>query len=332
MKPRHFIIPALVLTLGIFAGIGVYDALKPPPAKLPSRLPLVVITQIVEHDALTKEREGIIEALKEAGFEDGKTVTILYENAQGNIATASQIASGFASRKPTVAVGISTPSTQALIQPMAKEGVPVVFAAVTDPLEARLVTTLDKNRPENVTGVSDGLPLRPQLDLIQKLIPAIKTIGVIYNPGEANSARAVEKLQALASEMGFSLALATTTKTAETLAAALSLVGKAQAIFIPNDNTVMASIVGIVALRELPVFTPDYDSVNQGVVAVRGASHTDMGYKAGQLVAKILKGEKASELPVETDHPLKLAINVPSAEAMGIPIPEEMKKEATLVE
>lgn len=298
------------------------------------KLPLVVITQIVEHDALTKEREGIIQALKDAGFEDGKTVTILYENAQGNIATASQIAAGFASRQPDVAVGISTPSAQSLIQPMAKQGVPVVFAAVTDPLEARLVSALGGERPENVTGVSDGLPLRPQLDLVQKLMPAAQTIGILYNPGETNSAKAVAKLQELAPQMGFSLVFATTARTADTITAALSLVGKTQAIFIPNDNTAMASIAAIVTMgrvNKLPVFTPDYDSVERGVLAVRAASHTTMGYKAGQLVAKILKGEKASVLPVEVDHPLDLAINVTSAEAMGISIPEEMKRLAKLV-
>ncbi|MCE3231234.1 MAG: transporter permease [Alphaproteobacteria bacterium] len=321
MKLHHFLVFALI---GMFGGSWGDDV---------PRLPLIVITQIVEHEALTKEREGILAALKDAGFEDGKTATILYENAQGNIATAGQIAVGFASRQPDVAVGISTPSAQSLVQPMSKQGVPVVFAAVTDPLETRLVSALDK-QPENVTGVSDGLPWRPHLKLIQKLIPTVKTIGVLYNPGEANSAKAVEKLKALAGDMGLSLVFATTAKTAETVSAALSLVGKAQAIFIPNDNTAMASISAVVALgraHKIPVFTPDYDSVDQGVLAARAASHTTMGYKAGQLIVRILKGEKASELPVEVDHPLDLAINVTSAAGMGISIPEEMKRSAKLV-
>lgn len=321
MKPHHLFAVALFTIMG-------WTWADDTP-----KLPLVVISQIVEHDALTKEREGIIAALKDAGFENGKTVTILYENAQGNIAMTSQIAASFASRKPDVAVGISTPSAQSLIQPMAKQGIPVVFAAVTDPLEARLVSNLDK-RSENVTGVSDGLPLRPQLELIQKLIPNVTTIGVLYNPGEANSAKAVSKLQALAPEMGLSVVLATTSKTAETLMAAMSLLGKAQVIFIPNDNTAMASIGGVVAFGRanmLPVFTPDYDSVNQGVLAVRAASHTAMGYKAGQLVAKILKGEKAADLPVERDHSLELAINTTSADAIGISIPVEFKQSAKLV-
>jgi putative tryptophan/tyrosine transport system substrate-binding protein len=322
MKAHHIL---FVSVLAILGKVWAHDA---------PRLPVVVISQIVEHDALNKEREGIIEALKDAGFEDGKTITILYENAQGNIAMTNQIATLFASKKPDVAVGISTPSAQSLIQPMAKMGVPVVFAAVTDPVEARLVSHLDKNRPENVTGVSDGLPLKPQIELIQKLVPSIKKIGVLYNPGEANSAKAVEKLIALASEMGFSIVLATTSKSADTMMAAASLLGKAQAIFIPNDNTTMASITSIVAwgrANKMPILTPDLDSVDQGVLAVRAASHTAMGYKAGQMIAKILKGEKASDLPVETSHPFDLAINTTSAEALGITIPEDLKNGAKLV-
>lgn len=318
MKPLHLLIL-------MFFGVTFADEAP--------KLPVVVITQIVEHEALTKEREGIIEALKDAGFEDGKTVTILYENAQGNIATANQIAAGFASRQPTVAVGISTPSAQSLIQPMSKQGVPVVFAAVTDPLEAKLISSLDAHS-ENVTGVSDGLALRPQLELIQKLMPKAKVIGVIYNPGEANSAKGVVKLQALAPELGFSLVFAPTTKTSDTMSAAISLIGKADAIFIPNDNTAMASITGIVSFGRtngLPVFTPDYDSVEQGVLAVRAASHKTMGYKAGQMVVKILQGEKASNLPVTIEHKMDLAINLTSASKVGITLPEDLKKEARLV-
>jgi putative ABC transport system substrate-binding protein len=299
-----------------------------------SKLPLVTITQIVQHDALDREREGLIEALKDFGFEDGKTVRIVYENAQGNIATATQIAAKFASQNPDVAVGISTPSAQALIQPMSKHDIPVVFSAVTDPLSAKLVSSLT-NHPENVTGVSDGLPLRSQLELIQQFIPAAKTIGVIYNPGEANSASSIKQLQDVAKDMGFApLVLATTTKTADTIAAAQSLVGKVDAVFIPNDNTVMASITALVALgrsHHLPFFNPDYDAVERGILAVRASSHHKMGYKAGQLIAKILKGAKAADLPVETMHGLDLAINVTTAKALGITIPEDIKQGAKLV-
>jgi putative ABC transport system substrate-binding protein len=324
MNFHHFFILCFLLIMGSIWAEDVPQS---------SQLPLVVITQIVDHDALTKEREGIIKALNDSGFEDGKTMRILYQNAQGNIATASQIADGFVSQKPAVAIGISTPSAQSLIRPMAKHNVPVVFTAVTDPLEARLVSSLDKGK-ENVTGVSDGMPLRPQLELIQKMAPFVKTIGVLYNPGEANSSKAVEKLAKLAPEMGFSLVYATTARTADTLMAATSLIGKADAIFIPLDNTAMASIDGIVALgrtNKIPIFTPDYDSAERGVLAVHAPSHKAMGYKAGQLVARILKGEKASDIPIEVNHQLDLVINTRSAKIMEISILPEMLAKAKCV-
>ena len=299
-----------------------------------STLPLVVITQIIDHDALNHEREGILAALKDAGYEEGKTIAILYKNAQGNISTAQQVANDFVSRKPAVAVGISTPSAQSLIIPMGRQNIPVVFSAVTDPLEAKLVSQLDAPRPENVTGVSDRAPVEAQMELLQQLVPQAKSIGVLYNPGEANSAIGVEELRSLAARMGLVLIPATTANTADTIAAAQSLIGKVDVIFIPNDNTVMASIASVIALasdHKIPVFNPDFDAVEQGIVAVRACSHKTMGYKAGQMVVKILKGEKASGIPVVTNHPLDLAINTASAEKIGIAIPEDLKRTAKLV-
>jgi putative tryptophan/tyrosine transport system substrate-binding protein len=326
----HKIIVSLVAFLGIalavFLGITFVDNTP--------KLPLVVISQIVQHDALDRERDGVIAALKDAGYEDGKTVTILQGNAQGNISISTQIANAFASKGPDVAVGISTPSAQSLIQPMTKHNVPIVFAAVTDPVEARLVSGL-KTHPENITGVSDGLPLGPALELIQRLLPSVKSIGVIYNPGEANSAKAVEKLKLLAQGLGLTIVEATTSNTSGTLSAAASLIGRVEAVFIPNDNTAMTSIDALVVFgrtHNLPFFTPDFDSVERGVLAVRASSHFAMGYKAGQLVVKILKGAKASELPVESQHDLQLAINMPTAKALGIEIPSDLIKEAKLVE
>jgi putative ABC transport system substrate-binding protein len=172
------------------------------------------------------------------------------------------------------------------------------------------------------------------LELIKQLLPNVKAIGILYNPGEANSAKAFKTLEVLAREMGFIVEEATTTKTADTLMAATSLIGKAQLIFIPNDNTAMASVTSVVALglaNKMPVITPDVDSVKQGILAVKGASHFAMGYKAGQMVAQILKGENAANIPVAVDHPLDLAINKKSADVLQITIPDGLKKEAQFV-
>jgi putative ABC transport system substrate-binding protein len=301
---------------------------SPPPL-----LPLVVISQIVQHVSLDQEREGILAALKDAGYIDGKTVKIIYENAQGNMSTASLIAGNFASRKPTVAIAISTPSAQTLLKPMMDQQIPLVFTAVTDPLEAKLVTCLEK-RPEAVTGVRDGLMVGSQLDLIQRLLPSVKDIGIVYNPGETNSVKAVQQLKAEAASRGLTLVLATADKSSEFISATTKLMKNVDAIYIPNDNTAVAAMESIVALGKkykMPVFAGDAGSVERGALAAQAYDRVVLGRKAGALAVKILKGEKAGDLIVETNHPLVLMINLKSAQEIGITIPDEINNQAKII-
>ncbi|MBX9804648.1 MAG: ABC transporter substrate-binding protein [Alphaproteobacteria bacterium] len=305
----------------------------PLKADDPSPLPIVVISQIVQHVSLDLEREGILAALKDAGYIDGQTVKIVYENAQGNMATSNLIASNFASLKPAVAVAISTPSAQSLMKPMAEQNVPIVFTAVTDPLEAKLVTRLDA-RPEAVTGVSDALKASSQLDLVKKLVPSVKNIGVVYNPGETNSVKAVQQLREEAMKRGFTLVIATADKSSDIVSATTKLVGKVDAIYIPNDNTAVAAMESIVILGkkfQLPIFAGDAGSVERGALAAQAYDRDTLGRAAGAKVAKILKGEKAGDLIVETDHPLVLMLNLKAAKDMGVTIPEDLKAQAKII-
>jgi putative tryptophan/tyrosine transport system substrate-binding protein len=296
-------------------------------------LPTVAITQIVQHGSLDEEYKGIVDALKEAGYEDGKTIHLIYQNAQGNLATANLIASNFASKKPIVGVGISTPSAQSLLMPLREQNIPLVFTAVTDPLSAGLVTSYEK-RNEAVTGISDALLPGPQLDLIKKFIPAVKTIGIVYNPGETNSVKAVSQLQDEAKKQGLILILAMADKSSDVIAATNNLIGKVDAIYIPNDNTAVAaieSIVGIGKKHKVPVFAGDAGSVERGAVAAHAYDRFALGREAGELVVKILRGEKAGDLTIALEHPLVLMINVKSAEEMGITIPDALKDNAKLI-
>lgn len=322
---------SLILSLFIFS-LFVCPILADEPSKPP--IPVVVISQIVQHVSLDQERKGMIDALEAAGYIDGKTIKIIYENAQGNLSTANLIASGFTSRKPAVAIAISTPSAQTLLKPMAVQGVPLVFTAVTDPLEAKLVTRLEA-RPEAVTGVSDALIAGPQLDLIQKLIPSAKNIGIVYNSGEANSVKAIRQLKEEAENRGLTLVLTTADKSSAVIPATTKLIGdKVDAIYIPNDNTVVAAMESIVALGKkykMPIFAGDAGSVERGALAAQAYDRTALGWEAGALVVKILHGEKASDLSIETDHPLVLMINLKSANEMGVTIPDEIKSKAIIM-
>lgn len=310
--------------------------MSPIQADTSSPLPVVVISQIVQHVSLDQEREGLIAALQEAGYEDGKTITLLYKNAQGSITTASQIASYFASQKPVVAVAISTPSAQTLIKPMVALQVPVVFTAVTDPLGAKLITTLDP-RPEAVTGVSDALPVHSQLALIQKVLPTVKTIGIVYNAGETNSVESVRQLQEEAEKMGLTLVHSTASKSSDVIPAVEKLLKTVDAFYIPTDNTAVAAMESIVNLVKKfnkdqdvkrPVFAGDAGSVERGAIAAYAYDRKALGREAGNLVVRILKGQKAGDLPVATHHPLVLMVNLRSAEEMGITLPPDLVKEA----
>ena len=296
----------------------------------PSSLPVVVIGQIVPHTSLDQEREGLIASLAEAGYRDGETMTLIYQNAQGSMPTAVQIASSFAGKNPTVAVAISTPSAQTLLKPMADRQVPLVFTAVTDAIDAGIVSSLDQ-RPENVTGVSDALPMRPQLDMIKQLVPNLQTLGIIYNDSESNSVKAVKQLQAEAVKMGITLDPVTAGTSIAVVAAATKLAGKKiDAIFIPNDNTAVAAMKGIVSVGKefkIPVFAGDAGSVEQGAIAAQAYNRTALGYKAGNLVAKILQGARAGDLKIETGHPLVLMVNPKSAQDMGVFIPDDILKQ-----
>jgi putative tryptophan/tyrosine transport system substrate-binding protein len=291
----------------------------------------VAVTAIVEHPALDAARDGIKEALAEAGYEDGRNLTFLYESAQGNPATAAQIARKLVGEAPSVIVPISTPSAQAVVG--ATREIPVVFTAVTDPVGAKLVA--DPKRPGgNVTGMSDLSPIGKHLDLVKEIVPAARTLGVIYNPGEANSLTLLELLRAEAPARGLAVEEAPAPKSADVLPAAQSLVGSVDAIYVPTDNTVVTALEAIVRVgrqNKLPVLAGDTDSVPRGAIAALGFNYGDVGRQTGRIVARVLKGEKPGDIPVEGVEITELFVNPGAAEAMGVTIPEAVLARAKTV-
>ena len=291
----------------------------------------VAITAIVEHPALDATRDGVIEALKAAGYTPGDTLKVEYQSAQGNPATAAQIARQFAGARPDVIVPISTPSTQAVVA--ATRDIPVVFTAVTDPVGAQLVKSLEKPGA-NVTGVSDMAPVAEHVALIREIVPSVKRLGVLYNAGEPNSVSLVKALKDEAQKAGLTVVEATATKSADAQPAARSLVGKVDAIYVPLDNTVVSALESVVAVGQqakLPVFSADTDSVARGTVASIGFDYRQVGRQTGEAVVRILKGEKPGDVPVTFAKGTDLFVNPKSAAAMGVTIPEAVTKRATKV-
>jgi putative ABC transport system substrate-binding protein len=289
----------------------------------------VAITQIVEHPSLDQERAGLLLALHEAGYVEGQNLKIIYQNAQGSSVTATQIAQKLVSLNPDVIVTISTPSAQSVLAAIGGRKIPLVFTAVTDPIGARLVKNL--NHPgSGVTGVSDYLTPEPQLKLVKRLIPNIKNLGIIYNPGETNSGTLYQELQGAAPAFKIHLVAATASRTSEVAAAAQSLEGRVDAIYIPNDNTAVSAIESIVRVgidRKLPVFAGDIGSVLRGAVGVAGYDRTVLGRLAGEKVIQILKNGYAQELSIASQHPIAITLNPSAAMKMGLELPNDLSSD-----
>ena len=302
-----------------------------PPTSWTAEKVVVAVTAIEQHPALDDCREGIRDALKAAGYVSGKNLEFVYESAQGDPAAATAIARKFAKDKPNVIVPISTPSAQAVVA--ATIGTPVIFTAVTDPLGAKLVR--DMNRPgANVTGISDLAPIKKQFDLIKQITPRARKIGVLFNPRESNSHTLIYLLKMNATNNLMTIIEAPVAKPADVPAAAANLIGKVDVIFVPTDNTVIAMLDAVVKVgieNQIPVYTGDIDSVKHGAMAAVGFDYYNVGFQTGNLVVRILKGEKPATIPVKVVEETFVYVNPAIAKKMGVTIPESVVTRADLV-
>lgn len=316
----------LIRALAAAAAIGLASSLAAA-----EDVKTVALTYIVDHPAINAARDGIVDALGDAGYLNGKTMKLIVQSAQGSMPTQLQIAKQFAGEKPDLMIAISTPSAQALQSTAGTT--PVVFSAVTDPVGAKLVASME--RPgANVTGTSDMQPLGPTLQLIKSLVPSAKRIGVVYNAGEANSVSQVQTLKREASAEGLEIIESTASQSAMVGDAARSLVGRVDAILLPTDSTVVSAVESVVSVgnkAKLPVFASDTDSVTRGAIAALGFNYYELGKLSGKMAAEILGGSSPSNMAVERLKKQDLYLNTKSAAAMGIKVPQDLEASAAKV-
>ncbi|WP_136604914.1 ABC transporter substrate-binding protein [Paenibacillus dokdonensis] len=290
----------------------------------------IAISQIVEHPSLDATREGFLAALKDAGITEGDNLNVEYKNAQGDSANNLSIAQKFASDKDDLVLAIATPSAQAVVQQVKDK--PILFAAVTDPLDAKLVSDLDKPGG-NVSGVSDTNPLAVQklMDFVAKNFPNVKSVGLVINEGEPNAVVMSKNAEEALSKHNIKLVKAAVTNTSEVKQAAQSLVGRADAIFITLDNMVVSGVDTIIQVaneNHIPFFSSDRDTVEKGAFATVGFKYYDHGYQVGQMAVDILKnGKKPGDMKVTMQEKLDLILNLKAAAAQGITVTDEMKNE-----
>lgn len=292
---------------------------------------LVAVTQIVEHPALDAVHQGVKDELAERGYNDGEQIKLLFESAQGNTGIAAQIARKFVGEGADVIVAIATPSAQTVAA--AARNIPVVFSAVTDPVGAKLVESLEAPGA-NITGVTDMLPIKQHVDMVLRIVPGAKRIGTVYNPGEANAVALINALEEELASRDIELVKAAATKTSEVLGAARSLVDKAEAIYLTTDNTVISAAEAVISVGErakIPVFAADTATVSRGAVAALGFDYYDVGRQTGAMVANILEGAKPGSIAVERVEKLSLFVNPAAASRMGITLPDDVVAEASEV-
>ena len=294
----------------------------------------VGIGQFAEHGSLDNCREGFLQGLSEEGIEEGKNLTVLYENAQADGGTASQIINNFLSKKADLICGIATPMAQAAYSGAKKTDVPVIFTAVTDPVAAALAKE-DGTPVGEITGTSDKLPVEKQLEMIRKILPDAKTIGILYSTSEVNSEAAIKEYKAAAASYGFEIIEGAVSATADIPLATDSILEKVDCLNNLTDNTVVSSLPLILdkaGKKNIPVFGSEVEQVKIGCLASMGLDYVDLGKQTGIMAAKVLKGEaKASNMNFEVIKEAAFYGNAKVAENLGISLPSELTGSAAEV-
>ena len=287
----------------------------------------VGVLQYVSHPSLDLIYKGIQDGLAEEGYK-ADDIEIDFMNAEGDQSKVATMSKQLVSNDNDVLIGIATPSAQGLAA--ATKDKPIVMGAITDPVGANLVKNLEKPGG-NITGVSDHNPAAQQLELIKKLTPNVKTIGALYSSSEDNSKTQVEEFKKLAEEAGYKVEEYSVPSTNEIASTMNVMTGKVDAIWIPIDNTIASAFATVVSSNKdakKPIYPSATAMVEEGGLASVVVDQHDLGVATGKMAAKILKGAKPEETPVEIFNQGKSVINKKNAKELGITIPDDILKEA----
>ncbi|EKE05558.1 MAG: hypothetical protein ACD_19C00219G0007 [uncultured bacterium] len=291
------------------------------------------ITQLMTNPGIDAIREGFIYEMTKLGYKDSVNIKYAFENSQGDNIVAQSIAKKFVNEKYDMIFAITTPTAQVCAKEIKGTNIPLVFGAVTDPISAGLVTSLEKPGG-NITGTSDKWPIAAQFDLLLQLVPTVKIIGVVYNPGETNSEYNILEVEKVCKIKNLKLVKVAVSNTSEVYAAAQSLVGKIDAFYVSADNTVITAMDAVIKISEknkIPLLPGVSSNVEQGGFGTLGPNYYDVGVEAAIIADKIIKGEKPADIPVSTAKNFEYFFNLKSAKATGVVIPEDLLKKASKV-
>lgn len=329
------VIKKITAAVSAFAMIGTFCACsssgassqQPSSGKTSEKQVTIGVIQYAAHPSLDNCYTGFKKGLEESGFKEGKNLKIDFQNSQADGSNANMMAKTMVSKKYDMIAAIATPAAMSAYSMAKNTDIPVVFTAVSDPVSAELVKSLDK--PEyNCTGSSDVLPLESQLKLIRALMPKAKKIGVLYTTSEPNSIFHLKILEKLAPKYNFEIVSNGITNASEVASGAASLVAKkVDCINNFTDNNVvnnLSTLLNAANGANIPVFGSEIEQVKNGCVASVSIDYVSLGEETGKIAAKILKGEaKASDTKVYTVNEGKPVYNETVLKKFGMTLPSD---------
>ena len=286
------------------------------------------ISQFITHQSLDATREGFVDELAKQGYVEGKNIEIDLQNAQGEQRNLKTISQQLAESSDVV-LAIATPSAQSLAN--TTQTTPVIFSAVTDPVSAKLVESRE-HPGGNVTGTSDQSSdaISTQINLIKKVLPKAKTIGILYTQSEPNSVVQKDEAKRLLEEKGFTVVEKTILDSNNVKAAAESLMAEVDMVFVPTDNIISSTIETVkqVSIKhKVPVFGGSTEMIAVGGLYNYGTNYEELGRQTARMLIRVLKGEKPENIAVELPEKLELHTNQEMADALGIDISKLEGKE-----
>ncbi len=284
------------------------------------------ISQFAEHGSLDNCREGFLAGLAEEGIVEGENLTVLFDNAQADTATASTISDNYVSKKVDLICAIATPSAMSAYNSTMGTEIPVIYTAVSDPVGAGLAKE-DGSSVGNITGTSDALAVDAQLKMIREILPEAKTIGILYTTSEANSVSTIAQYKEAAGNYGFEIVDSGINTIADVDMAAADLASKVDCITNLTDNTVVSALQTVIAKATdagIPVFGSEVEQVKAGCVASMGLEYFELGKQTGHMAAKVLKGEsKAADMNYEVITEPSLYVNTAAADKVGLTLADD---------
>ena len=288
------------------------------------------VIQLVEHPALDASYQGFVDALADAGYVDGENISIDFQNGQGEQANCQTIATQFANEDMDMILSIATPAAQAAAN--AIKDIPIMITAVTDPADAKLVES-NEHPGGNVTGTSDLTPVREQFDLMVRLLPAVKTVAILYTSSETNSVFQANMAKEAAAALGLEVVEATVSASNEIQQVVESVMDSVDAIYIPTDNTfanAMATVTMVTEPAQMPVIVGEEGMVDNGGLATIGINYYNLGYQTGEMAVRVLKdGADPADMPIEYLEDVSVTINTEIADSIGVEIPEDLAEANT---